>query len=90
MYIKGTDFAHCPPRSQPGSADDRYHALWTCHPCNLKMQGPFATGRWLVTPVTVNGIRGFDAELVLATGKDAYRRGFYRVLVFGFIRAEQA
>lgn len=85
----GTDFAHCPPRSQPGSGDDRYHGLWACRAANLAMQGSFAKGRWLVTPVTVNGVRGFDAEIVLADSKAAYRRGEYTTYAAGFIAAER-
>ena len=85
----GTDFAHCPPKSQPGSGDDRYHALWTCNGCNLAMQGLFSHGRPLVTPVTVNGVRGFDVEWVQAASKFAYQRGDYTTLAAGFIAAER-
>lgn len=82
-----TDFAHVRARSQ-GGTDDRRNALATCHAANLAMQGAFARCRWLVTPITVNGIRGFDAELVQAEGKVAYRSGQYVTLAAGFIAAE--
>ena len=85
-----TDFTHCPPRSQPGSADDRFHAVAACNRANLAMQGPYSKDRALVTPVTVKGVRGFDIEWVRAAGKIAYRLGDYVTLGAGFVAAECA
>ena len=41
-----------------------------------------------MTPITVNGIRGFDAELVITAGKVSYRLGDYSTLGAGFVPAE--
>lgn len=81
-----TDFAHARARSRGGS-NTRWNALATCNPCNLAMQGAFSRGRWLVTPVTRNGVRGFDVKLVMAAGKVRYWRGDFVTLAAGFIRA---
>jgi len=84
-----TDFAHVRARSAGGS-DDRWNALATCNRANLAMQGAYSKGRPLVTPITVNGVRGFDVEWVQAKDKFAYREGDFTILGAGFVRAEKA
>ena len=83
----GTDFAHVVARSQ-GGQDDRYNALWLCRAEHRRMEASFAKGRLVVTRISVNGARGFDWEYVTAADKHAYRRGEFKVLAAGFVRAE--
>lgn len=84
-----TDFAHVRARSAGGD-NTRFNALATCNRANLAMQGPFTKGRPLVTPITVKGVRGFDVEWVVASGKLAYGLGDYQTLAGGFVAAEKA
>jgi 5-methylcytosine-specific restriction endonuclease McrA len=82
-----TDFAHVVARSA-GGPDTRFNALATCRACNLAMQGPFAVGRPLVTPIyRRDGVRGFDVEWVYATSKFHYREGDYITIAAGFVPA---